>query len=89
MVATDDYAGTSYGVRAPYRHGAAVSPHDTNELSNVTLALYVGVEGALTVVTIGGETVAFAVVPAGTVIPIRVKQVKDTGTDADSIVALW
>jgi hypothetical protein len=72
----------------PYVDGAAVTPHDTNELTNVSRALYVGGAGALVVVTLKGTTVTLAAVPAGTELRLRVKQVKATGTTATSIVAL-
>jgi hypothetical protein len=89
VAAVDDFASYGRGLGSPYRNAAAVSPSDSGELAHVTLGLYVGVQGALTVVTAGGDEATFAVVPAGTTIPIRVTQVKETGTDADSIVALW
>jgi hypothetical protein len=51
--------------------------------------LYVGGAGALAVVTDGGDEVTFTAVPAGSFLPVHIKQVKDTGTSATAILALW
>lgn len=88
MAATDDFAGFSQGLDSPYRHAAAVSPHDTNELSNVTRAIYVGVSGDVSLVTAEGETVLFKAAPVG-VLRVRAKQVKSTSTTATNMLALW
>lgn len=89
MPAADSFSTYQPGLSSPHEHAAAVTPHDTNELTHVTRALYVGGAGALKVTMADGTTVTFAAVPAGTTIPIRVKKVFDDVTDATSIVALW
>lgn len=66
---------------------AAVTPSDT--LETFAAALYVGGAGNVVVVTEGGDTVTFTGVPAGTILPIRVKQVRSTSTTATSIVRLF
>lgn len=88
MAAIDLFVGSS-NRNDPYTEAAAVTPHDTNELTHVTRALWVGSAGALAVEMANGEDVIFGAVPAGSLIPVRVKKVLDTGTDADDIVALW
>lgn len=77
------------GLGQPAVHAVAVTTHDTNELGYVTRALYVGGAGNVEVVMQGGETVVFSAVPVGAVLPIRVKQVKATGTTATLILALY
>mgnify|MGYP006969344848 CR=1 FL=1 len=75
----------------PAQHGAAITPHDTNELANVPRAVYVGGAGNLKVVLVGdGDTdfVTFTAVPAGTVLPIR-PRIVHTDTTATALVALW
>lgn len=71
------------------KHGAAISKSDTNELANVARGIYVGGTGDLSVVMFGGETVIFKGVPAGTLLPICVKQVTAANTSATNMVALW
>jgi hypothetical protein len=51
--------------------------------------LYIGGTGTVSVVTIGGDSVSFVDVLAGTVLPVQVLRVNATGTNATSIVALW
>lgn len=89
MAATDNFA--SYQVRpdGPYTRAAVISPHDTNELSNVTRAILVGGAGNMAVVTQGGDSVTLTGLLAGHVYRVAVKQVKSTGTTATNLVALW
>jgi len=92
MAATDrfeQYSGSMAAVSdGPYSDAQTVTPHDTNELTYVSRALYIGVVGDVTLVTLKGTTVLFKAVPAGSVIRIRAKQVKATGTTATQILAL-
>lgn len=71
------------------RDGEAVTPHDTNELTAVSRALWIGVAGNVVVVTANGTTLTLKGASAGQVIPIRVKQVRATNTTATDIVALY
>jgi hypothetical protein len=75
---------------------AAVTPSNTSDIpsinggtSNNGCVLYVGGAGDLTVDTVGGDTVTFVGVAAGSFIPVNVKRVYASGTSATSIVALW
>jgi len=74
---------------SPLTHAVAVTPHNTNELSYVTRAVYVGGLGDVAVTMQDSGNVTFADVPAGTILPIRVKIVKATGTTATDIIGLW
>ena len=65
-----------------------VTPADATDLAEVARALYVGGTGNLSVVRLDGTTVAFVGVPAGTILPIRIRGVNQTGTTATDIVAL-
>lgn len=84
--------GVTQYVAQPYRTGVAVTPHDTTELTRTSRALYIGsiAGGAtMTVLTADGDTLAFAGLVAGSVIPIAVRRVNSTATLASSIVALY
>lgn len=70
-----------------YRLGAAVTPHDTNELPIYAKALYVGVAGDVKLTTIDGSTITIKAI-AG-LLPVTAKVVFSTGTTATNIVALW
>lgn len=68
---------------------ATVTPDDTVVIRE-TRGLYVGVAGDVTVrMALSGVTVPFVGVQAGTLLPVRVDQVKSAGTTATSIVALF
>lgn len=73
----------------PAEYAVAVTPSNTTDLTNVTRALYIGGAGDVTVDMPDGSTVLFANALAGTILPIRVKRVRSTGTAATGIVALF
>ena len=58
-------------------------------MGNPGCFLYVGGTGSVSVVTIGGDTITFAGVPAGTTLPIQVLKLRSTSTTATLIKALW
>ncbi|NBR70746.1 MAG: hypothetical protein EBT75_01395 [Proteobacteria bacterium] len=89
MPAVDSFSRFQTQDFSPLTRAASVTPHNTNELGFVTRALYVGGAGDVAVTMQDSGEVTFVDVPAGTVLPIRVKVVKSTGTDATSIIALW
>lgn len=72
---------------APADRAEEVTPSDSAPLSRPCRALYVGGAGDLVVVTAGGDTVTFADVPAGTVLPVRVVKVL-AATTATAVVAI-
>lgn len=84
----DRFNALSRGLTAPASHGFAVTPHDATELSEVTRALYVGGAGAVAVVLESGASVTFSGVAGGTVLPLRLRQVRATGTTATHLVGL-
>lgn len=72
-----------------YTGAAIVTKSDADELPIYARALYVGGTGNINLITRDGQTVLFSTIPAGTIIPIQVKQVLSTSTTATTIVALW
>jgi hypothetical protein len=58
-------------------------------MGNPGCFLYVGGTGNVSVITIGGDQITFAGVPAGTTLPIQVLKLRATGTTATLINALW
>ncbi len=76
-------------IMKPIEGGAAVTPHDSNELATATRGLFVGVSGNVKVTTTGGSEITFTGLAAGVIHPIRAKLVWATGTTATSILALW
>jgi hypothetical protein len=85
----DAFASSADHVSAPARRCVPVTPHDTNPLSDVAKALYVGGGGTVVVQGVGGGSDAvFTRVPDGSVLPVRAAYVRATGTTASDIVAL-
>jgi hypothetical protein len=76
--------------QSPAGNAAAVTPHDTNGLANMSRGIYVGGGGNLQVVmALNSATVNFASVAGGSLLPIRVSRVQSSGTTATGIIAVW
>lgn len=82
----DAYEKFSTGLSSPLRGAFSITPNDTTELTNVTRALYVGGSGDIVVVFEDGSEVTLKNLQAGVWHPMRVRQVKATGTTATDIV---
>jgi len=78
----------------PVARAEEITPADSN-LDEFTRSLYIGTSGNVAVIMAeehleGGTTViTYKNVPAGTILPYRVSQVRSTGTTAADIVALF
>lgn len=85
----DLYASTTPSLTSPAIDGQAVMPSDTALLAQVSRAIYVGTAGDISAELASGTQVTFAAVPAGMILPLRLRRVRATGTSARDIVALW
>ena len=74
---------------SPASDAAAVTPDDNAALTFVPRAIYVGGTGDLAVEMQGGQNITFANIQGGTVLAIRALRVRQTGTTATGIVAIW
>ena len=83
---SDDFAGFTAGIESPATNAAAITP-SVSPLADVTRALYVGGAGNVTVTMLGGQSVTFTAVPAGSILPIRCTHV--TAATATAILGLW
>ena len=86
---TDLFELLPSGLISPAGSIVAVTPNDSSDLDYITRGLYIGGAGDVAVEGLISGTVTFVGVPAGSILPIRVKKVLETGTTATSIVALW
>ena len=81
------------GIITPAAHATAITPADADLSSGIyTRAIYVGGTGDLTVMMAGDEgdsIVTFAAVPAGSILPMIVKQIRASNSTATFIVAIW
>lgn len=86
---SDKYKRAGFGDIAPIRGGFAVTAHDTNPLTRVTRALWVGGAGNITLrLEAEDADTVITGVPAGTLLPFAVTHVRSTGTTATNIVGL-
>lgn len=74
----------------PASNAAAVTPHDSTNLTYITRGLYIGGDGNISVeMADTGTAIVFVGLVAGTLLPIRVTRVNSTSTTATNIVAVW
>lgn len=74
---------------SPALSAFAITPSDSVTLTTLTRAIYVGGSGNLVVVMRNDSAaVTLKLVPAGSILPIRVKQVLSTGTTCSDLVGL-
>lgn len=84
----DRFAEHATGLDSPASHGFAVSPSDGADLPDVTRAIYVGGSGAVAATLASGAEITLAGIAAGTVLPLRIRRIKATGTTATFILGL-
>jgi hypothetical protein len=86
----DAFQSHQAGLADPGFKATAISPHDTNDLTDIPRALWVGLGGNVVVICKNDTaSVTFNNVPAGSILPVSVKRVLATGTTASQILALW
>jgi hypothetical protein len=77
----DNFVAHSAGLDSPASKAFAITPNDSTDLADVTRGLYTGTGGTIVCILNGDSaSVTFTNVPAGTVLPLRVKRVLATGT---------
>ena len=73
----------------PAREAASVTPSDSTDLDRRTKGVWIGGAGDMSVVMHNGQTVTFAGILGGSLLPIAVSRINSTGTTATAIVALY
>lgn len=74
---------------APARMAFAITPNDATDLPSAAKALYVGSGGDITIRTVAAaEDVTLRNVLSGSVLAIRIRAVRQTGTTATDLVGL-
>jgi hypothetical protein len=77
------------GSGEPAIAGFTIGPSDAQYLPYVTRALYVGNAGNIAVLMFDGSIIVFTNAVAGTILPIRVVKIFNTGTTASNLVGLF
>ena len=85
----DPFDRTADSPMAPAEDCFAIVASDSADLPRATKAIYVGQSGDVALVPVRGMAVVlFRNVPAGTILDVRVRAVRATGTSAGDIVGL-
>lgn len=84
----DRFADYATSLESPALTGFAATPSDGADLADVTRAVYVGGSGNISVVFQSGAEVTLVGVVGGTILPLRVRRIKATGTTATGLVGL-
>lgn len=88
---SDSFRGFTPTPAGPFRRAVVPAKSDTEDLPNVTCALYVGDDGKDVRVILQNDAsaVTFSAVRAGTLLPVRARRVLATGTTSTALVALY
>lgn len=85
----DPFEQYSDSLTAPAKAAFSIIPDDSADLPALARALYVGTGGDLVLRAVDSDADAtFANLPAGTILPVRVRAVRATGSTAANIVGL-
>jgi hypothetical protein len=86
----DPFDGHVPTLTGPITRAFAVTPHDSDDLTQTTRGLYVGGAGNVRVILAGDtDAVTLTGLAVGIVHPLRVTRVLSTSTTATSIVGLY
>lgn len=86
---SDKFSNYHSGLESPAERAFAITGNDSTDLTVYPRAIYVGGAGNVKVITLGGDTVTFSGVLAGTVLPVRVKRVFSTDTTATNLIGIY
>ena len=85
----DPFAGVADSIVAPASNCFVITPDDTNDLTIASKAVFVGTGGDLVLRPIAGdEDVTFRNVPDGSVLDVRVRAIRASGTTASDLIGL-
>ncbi len=85
----DTFETVTDSLISPARRAFAVAPNDSSEFEFATKAFYVGTGGDVTLRAIGDDAdVTFRNIAGGTILAIRARAIRATGTTASDIVGL-
>ena len=85
---TDPFAGYAGSLDDPASSCRNIEPSDSVVLAEVSRALYIGGEGQVCLIDASGNTVVFAGLSSGSILPVRTRAVLATGTTATGLVAM-
>lgn len=85
----DPFGSVSDSLIAPAREAFALTPNDTADFARATKAFYVGSGGDIVLRAVGSDTdVVLRNVASGSVLAIRLRAIRASGTTAQNLVGL-
>lgn len=85
----DPFENAADSLIAPAKSAYTISPNDNADLPSATKAIYVGNEGDVTLRAIDDDSdVLFRNLAAGTVLAVRARAIRSSGTTATDLVGL-
>ena len=85
----DAFANAANSLISPAHDCFAITPSDANDLLQATKAVYVGTGGDIVLRAVGSQgDVTFRNIVTGSILDIRVRAIRATGTTATDIVGL-
>jgi hypothetical protein len=85
----DPFANTLESVVAPAADCFVITPNDTDDLAKATKAIFVGTGGDVVLRSVSGAAdVTFRNLPDGSILDVRVRAIRASGTSAANIVGL-
>lgn len=87
----DNFAFVSDGADMPARRLLAVTPNDSTDLTDIPKALWISAAGTVNLVAasdVANTGTPMGTLAVGTIIPVRVRRVRATGTTA-TVIALY
>ena len=84
----DKYESFGRNITEPPDDAFAITPSDSQNLSVIPRALFIGTGGDVAVETKAGNNATFKNVQAGSMLVVRVNKVLTTGTTASDILGL-
>lgn len=85
----DPFKDTANSLSAPAADCFALNANDSADLPKATKAIYVGVGGDIRIRALDSDSdVTLQGVPSGSILPIRLRALRVTGTTAGNIIGL-
>lgn len=86
----DNFSTLGDSPSAPSTYALAVTPHDSNALTDIPKALFVGTGGHISMRGKNGAAdQLWKNVPSGAILPFRAQYIRATGTTAADLLALY
>lgn len=85
----DTFANYTDGLHTPASNATLLTTSDSADLVNTSRGLYIGTAGNMKVTMLGGTTLLFTGLAAGSILPIRATRVWATTTTASTIINLF